>query len=155
LPLGQHSAMLAPMVSLLNRKVKRLILAFAFCLLISAKAGDFPTGTTLWLTERVAVVTKTGVIGILPGTKVTVIRINGDKLILNDGSQDFEALRSQVTDKPETAERAARNDAATQVAIEEKSSGQKGAVTESADRRNSTKRGERGSEKAATHFWHS
>ena len=71
----------------------------------------------MWLVQRIAVTTKEGVTGILPGTKVTLIEDHGEKLLVSDGSQTFEVTRAQSTTDPAVAQNASPSDQAEQNAI--------------------------------------
>jgi len=77
---------------------------------------ELASGTTLWLLERFSVTTKTGVIGILPGSIVKVSQDNGSTILVSDGTHTFEVARTQVTIDPAVGERAAAADYASQVA---------------------------------------
>ena len=71
---------------------------------------DLAPGTALWLIQRISVSTKTGVIGILPGSKLTVAKDNGPTVTVTDGTHTFEAPRTQLTTDPAVAEEAATAD---------------------------------------------
>ncbi len=80
----------------------------------SAKASD---SETFWLIQRVSITTSTGVTGIPPGTKVTMIKDNGMNLMVTDGTSTFEIPRAQLTTDIDVARQAASLDYSTQVAI--------------------------------------
>jgi hypothetical protein len=87
---------------------------------VAATAGlpeKLSSGTALWLLQRRSVTTKTGVIGILPGSKVTVTKDNGPTVTVSDGTHTFEAERTQLTVDPAVAEQAATADYASQVSL--------------------------------------
>jgi len=83
---------------------------------MTVPSEDLAPGTALWIIQRLSVTTKTGVIGILPGSRVTVSKDNGSTITVSDGTHTFEASRTQVTIDPTVAERVAAADYASQVA---------------------------------------
>jgi hypothetical protein len=86
--------------------------------LASQAAGEkVAPGTTLWLVQRIAVTTSSGVTGIPAGTKVTLIEDRGEKLLVSDGSQTFEATQAQITSDVAVAQRASVSDYAAQSAV--------------------------------------
>ena len=74
-------------------------------------------GTTLWLLNRMSVAVKSGIIGILPGSELIVVKDNGPTLTVTDGSYTFEAPRTQLTTDLAIAEQAATADYSSQVAL--------------------------------------
>jgi hypothetical protein len=78
---------------------------------------DLAPGTALWLIQRMSVTTKTGVIGISPGSKVTVIKDNSPTITVSDGTDTFDVPRTQLTTDPAIAQSAATADYASQVAL--------------------------------------
>jgi hypothetical protein len=80
-------------------------------------SGDLAPGTALWLVQRRSVTTKTGIIGILPGSKVTVTKDNGPTVTVTDGTYTFEVERTQLTTDSAVAEEAATVDYTSQVAL--------------------------------------
>ena len=73
--------------------------------------------TAMWLVQRVAITTKEGITGILPGTKVVLIEDHGAKLLVSDGGQRFEVMRTQITTDAAIARSATASDYAAQNAI--------------------------------------
>ena len=78
---------------------------------------ELAPGTALWLIQRTSVTTKSGVIGILPGSRVTVTKDNGPTVTVTDGTYTFEAERTQLSTDPAVAEEAATADYASQSAL--------------------------------------
>ena len=79
--------------------------------------GPLTPGTTLWLLQRMSITTKAGVIGILPGSKISVAQDNGPTVIVTDGTRTFEMPRTQLTTDPTIAEQTAAADYASQAAL--------------------------------------
>src|SRR5207249_9531957 len=71
-------------------------------------------GTTLWLLKRQSITTKTGVIGILPGSQISLVQDNGPAVTVTDGTHTFEMPRTQLTIDPTIAEQTAAADYASQ-----------------------------------------
>jgi hypothetical protein len=93
------------------------VFAVLFITVSTVRSEDLTPGTTLWLTQRMSVTTKTGVIGFSPGSRMTVIKDNGPTITVTDGTHSFEASRAQLTTDPAVAQSAATGDYASQVAL--------------------------------------
>lgn len=71
-----------------------------------------------YLTERVSVMTEAGVIGVKPGTQVLLLeQLPNGNLKLTDGPEDFEVTPDQITNDPQIANLAKRQDRAAQQAL--------------------------------------
>jgi hypothetical protein len=81
------------------------------------EAQTLSPGVAMWLVQRIVIKTNGGVTGILPGTRVTLVEDHGEKLLVSDGSQTFEASREQVTTDAAVAQGTIASDQAAQNAV--------------------------------------
>jgi hypothetical protein len=75
-----------------------------------------PSGT-YYLLRPVSVKTDDGIIGILPGTKVTLVRATTQGLRVTDGQKEFDVATYQVTNDLDEAQQAQENDRSTQARV--------------------------------------
>ena len=74
-------------------------------------APQQPAPDIFFLTERVSIVTKSGVVGLAPGTRVRLISRNGNTFRLTDGGDTFDVSSDKLTTDAEVAARLGQNDA--------------------------------------------
>src|SRR5689334_12284481 len=67
-----------------------------------------------FLLARVGITEDSGITGIVPGTKITLIRQTGTRMTVSDGKHQFEVEASQVTNDLDIAAQVTRADRATQ-----------------------------------------
>lgn len=60
------------------------------------------------MTEETSVRLKAGILGVLAGTEVHLLKDNGDTLHVTDGHDEFDVKKSQVTNELEIANRIRR-----------------------------------------------
>jgi hypothetical protein len=77
-----------------------------------------PSDTTFWLLQRVTVATSSSITGILPGTKVTLVKDNGTTLTVSDGVHTFEVSRAQVTTDVTLARKTAADNYTARIAAD-------------------------------------
>jgi hypothetical protein len=97
--------------------VKFLALAVTIAWTASINAQDLTAETPLWLVQPISITTNTGVTGLLPGTKVTLVKNNGTTLTVSDGTHTFEIYRANATTDATVARKAAGDDYSAQAAV--------------------------------------
>ena len=78
-----------------------------------------PDGIFFLLT-RISITNDSGVVGINPGTHVTLIKHAGNKLLVTDGVNKFEVTATQLTNDIDIADNLANNDRNSQASIKAK-----------------------------------
>jgi len=73
---------------------------------------------TAFLRERVSITTKTGVTGIAPGTRVSIIARHANRVSVKVADQQFEVAADQLTADPKVAEAVKQQDTAQQQTLE-------------------------------------
>jgi hypothetical protein len=73
-----------------------------------------PLGT-LYMVERVSVETKNGIIAVVPGDEVKVLKRTGDRLKVTIGKVDFEVKETQVTNDLDVAQAAEKKEFARRI----------------------------------------
>jgi hypothetical protein len=73
-----------------------------------------PLGT-LYMVERVSVETKNGIIAVVPGDEVKVLKRTGDRLKVTIGKVDFEVKEIQVTNDLDVAQAAEKKEFARRI----------------------------------------
>ena len=58
------------------------------------------TGAVYYVTREITVRIPGGLLGVAIGTQVTLVADRGDKLLVTNGRDEFELLKSQVTNDP-------------------------------------------------------
>jgi hypothetical protein len=98
---------------------------FTACLLSSCSKAPTPVTQkrhlapegVLYLIERTSVATASGVIGFQPGTKVALLRMTGDKLLVSCEEYTFEIAQDKATNDLDLAELVRRTDTQSQAAL--------------------------------------
>ncbi len=75
-----------------------------------------PSGV-LYLIQRASLTTNSGVIGFSPGTRVRLVEDKGETIVVTDGTVKIEVPADILTDDPDIATFAARQDAQAQQAL--------------------------------------
>ena len=89
----------------------------------SAPQTVAPAGV-YFLTQRVSITTESGVLGIVPGTKVTLVKDSGGTLTVTEGQHQFDVLSNQLTNDIGLASKLAAADLARQAKAVEATSSQ-------------------------------
>jgi hypothetical protein len=95
--------------------MKSHALAACVCLLAVSTSGRAEPEVA-FLRERVPVTTSSGVVGLLPGTPVTIVSRHGGRVSVKSGEKQFDVSLSQLTTDAEEAHRLGARDAAEQQA---------------------------------------
>ena len=83
------------------------------------RAKQFAPKGVYFLLQRVSITTDSGIIGIDPGTKVTLVKDKITSLLVTDGQTQFEVTRDQVTNDMDAADAASKHSQASDAAVAE------------------------------------